>query len=267
MNLRFQDWPYSTLLTRKTPLQCSLRSILVLGGLSSTDWLRHRRLALCLRWRILTRLLRIAWIRRRRLSIALWRLVVIPWRRVMLHVLCSRRLGCWHERLVPWLCHNHCPRRTMAVVRATRTTTASHDGNNNPEKHDYAEYSAGNNTSGPHSRHRARWQTVAAITAFFACATFEIVRTVVTLLSADTIWTARLAEILVTVRVKSTVCSASYRKELGEEKGQKKTNFLWRHVAFEVIEVWLARIQTRASLLRIRTSHTRKGDSLIGTEI
>ena len=139
----------STLLTRKTPLHCSFTSILVLDRLSSTDWLRHRRLALSLR--ILARLLRIACIRRRRLSIALRGLVVIPWRRVKLHLLCSRRLGCRHERLVPWLRHNHCRRRTLAVVRATRTTTASHDGNNNREKHDYADYSAGNNTSGPHS--------------------------------------------------------------------------------------------------------------------
>ena len=137
----------STLLTRQKRLHCSLRSILVV------DWLRHRRLALYLRRRILAWLLRIAWIRRRRLSIALRGLVVIPWRRVLLHLLLhGRRLGCRHDRLVSRLRQNHCPRwRTMAVVRATCTTKASHDGNSDREKHDRADYSGGNNTSAPNS--------------------------------------------------------------------------------------------------------------------
>ena len=67
-----------TMLTREKRLHCSLRSILVLDGLINADWWKHRRLALCLRWRILAWLLRIAWIGRRRRSIAWLGLVVIP---------------------------------------------------------------------------------------------------------------------------------------------------------------------------------------------
>ena len=67
-------------------------------------------------------------------------------------------------------------------------------------------------------------------TTHFACATLVIVRTVVTGLSADTIWTTRLFQRCVAVTVVSTVCSASDRKELDKEE-KKTNNFrLWRHV-------------------------------------
>ena len=210
-------------------------SILELDGFSSADWRRSRRLALCLRWRILAWLLRIAWIRRRRLSIAYWWLVIIPWRRVLRHVLHGRHLCCRHEGLISWLRHNHCPlRRTMAVKRAARTTTASHDRNNDREEHDRADNGGGNNTSAPNRCistrciSTARWQTI-AITALFARATLVIVRTVITGFSADAIITTRLSRPCVAVTVISTVGSASDHKETAEEKAN---NFrLWRHAS------------------------------------
>jgi len=71
----------------------------------------------------------------------------------------------------------------MAIARATGTTTAGHDGYNDGEKHDRADYRSGNNTSGPNcysgtGGRRAHCQTVAAITTQFACATLVIVGTV-----------------------------------------------------------------------------------------
>jgi len=77
----------------------------------------------------------------------------------------------------------------MAIARATGTTKASHDGYNDSEKYDRADYSGSNNTSGPncYGGRRAHCQTVAAITAQFACSTLVTVGTVVTSLSADTI--------------------------------------------------------------------------------
>ena len=133
-----------------------------------------------------------------------WILVVIcHWRLVIMYLLGGR-----HVRLVRCLLSHDSPRGAIAVTWATCTTTASHDGKNNCEKHDRADHSAGNAGSSPSP---TVWRAVSVITALFSRAAIEIDGAEKTGFSAHTIRTAGL--VVKTFTVITTDCSTSRGKE------------------------------------------------------
>ena len=177
----------------------SLEHKLVLGWLSLAVWRLHGSLPLYWRRWILSWRLRIVRVCRRRLIIP-WRrrrLVVISRRRVLLT--CHSRMSRRNERLVRRLRNDDSSWGSVAVVRATGTAEASHDGSNDRKEHDRTDYSACNRTS----RQSTRGLTV-AITTHFAYATIWIVSAVATAFSANVIEATSF--IGATLTVPSTGC-------------------------------------------------------------